>query len=67
MKYIAGESRYQKILLPDCIVDYVGEGNPFWVVDAFVDQLDMDGLEFKRSRPKDTGRPPYDPRDLLKL
>lgn len=67
MKYIAGESRYQKILLPDCIEDYVGEGNPVRVVDAFVDQLDMDELGFKRSQPKDTGRPPYDPRDLLKL
>jgi transposase len=67
MKYIAGESRYQKILLPDCIDDYVGEGSPVRVIDAFVEQLDMDRLGFKRSRPKDTGRPPYDPRDLLKL
>lgn len=67
MKYITGESRYQKILLPDCIDDYVGEDSPVRVIDAFVEQLDMDRLGFKRSRPKDTGRPPYDPRDLLKL
>jgi len=67
MKYITGENRYQKTFLPDCIEDYVGEDNPVRVIDAFVDQLDMDELGFKRSRPKDTGRPPYDPRDLLKL
>ncbi len=67
MKYITGESWYQKILLPDCIDDYVGEDSPVRVIDAFVDQLDMDSLGFKRTRPKDTGRPPYDPRDLLKL
>jgi len=37
------------------------------VIDAFIDQLDMDKLGFKRAKLKDTGRPPYDPRDLLKL
>jgi len=67
MKYITGESRNQIVFLPDCIEDYVGKDNPVRVVDAFVNQLDMDGLGFKRSKPNDTGRPPYDPRDLLKL
>ena len=67
MKYITGESRYQKTFLPDCIEDYVGEDNPVRVIDAFVDQLDMEEPGFKRSRPNDTGRPSYDPRDLLKL
>jgi transposase len=57
MKYITGESRYQKTFLPDCIEDYVGEDNPVRVIDAFVDQLDMEELGFKRSRPNDTGRP----------
>jgi transposase len=37
------------------------------VVEAFVGKLDMDGLGFVRSEPADTGRPGYDPRDLLKL
>lgn len=67
MKYIVGESRNQIVLLPDCIEDYVGKDNPVRVIDAFVNQLNMDGLGFKRAKPSDTGRPPYDPRDLLKL
>ena len=37
------------------------------VIDAFVDGLDVKGLGFGRSVPAMTGRPPYDPRDLLKL
>lgn len=67
MKYIKGESRNQIMFLPDCIEDYVGEDNPVRVIDAFVNQINMDKLGFKRSKPNDTGRPSYDPRDLLKL
>ena len=40
---------------------------PVRVIDAFVDGLDVNGLGFGRSVPAATGRPPYDPRDLLKL
>ena len=40
---------------------------PVRVIDAFVDGLDVSGLGFGRSVPAATGRPPYDPRDLLKL
>ena len=44
MKYITGEDRYQIAFLPDCIEDYVSKDNPVRVVDAFVNQLDMDKL-----------------------
>jgi len=37
------------------------------VVNAFVDQLDFIALGFERAKPASTGRPGYDPRDLLKL
>lgn len=41
---------------------------PVWVIDAFVDGLDVSGLGFGRSVPAAPGRrPPYDPPDLLKL
>lgn len=53
--------------MPDCIEDYVGENNPVRVIDAFVDTLDMEALDSKRATVNDTGRPPYNPRDLLKL
>lgn len=67
MKYITGENRNQIALLPECIEDYVGDDNPVRVIDAFVNQLDMDVMGFKRAKPNETGRPSYDPRDLLKL
>jgi len=36
-------------------------------VDAFVDNLDLGDAGFLRSRPKATGRPGFDPGDMLKL
>ena len=37
------------------------------VIEAFVNRLEMGKLGFVRSEPAETGRPGYDPRDLLKL
>jgi transposase len=37
------------------------------VIDAFVDGLEMAKLGFVRAEAADTGRPGYDPRDMLKL
>jgi transposase len=37
------------------------------VIDAFVGRLDVAGLGFERAEAAETGRPGYDPRDLLKL
>ncbi len=67
MKYIEKESRDQITVMPDIIEDYVGADNPVRVIDAFVNTLDMAELGFKKAEMKETGRPPYDPRDLLKL
>ena len=67
MSYVRGEDRGQAALLPAAIEDYVTADAPVRVIDAFVDGLDVKGLAFGRSVPAMTGRPPYDPRDLLKL
>lgn len=67
MSYVVGEDRGQTALLPSAIEDYVAAAAPVRVIDAFVDGLDMAGLGFGRARPAPTGRPAYDPRDLLKL
>ncbi len=67
MKYIEGQDRNQLTLFPECVEDYISEDNPVRVIDAFVNSLDMKQLGFRRFAPEDTGRPPYDPRDLLKL
>jgi len=67
MYYINGVDRNQTELLPESIEDYVGQDNPVRVIDAFIDSLDMSALGFAHSVPNDMGRPPYDPKDILKL
>lgn len=67
MKYIKGQPRSQMTMVTECLEDYISEENPVRVIDAFVDSLDFDLAGFVRTIPKETGRPPYDPRDLLKL
>ena len=64
-RFIEGCDRQQKLLLPDCIDDYVGEDSTVRVVDVFVDELDLSGLGFEGAAA--TGRPGYHPAMLLKL
>jgi transposase len=66
MEYIAGEHRTQSILFPDLLDNYVSQENPVRVIDVYVDSLDLKGLNFIISTAQ-TGRPPYNPKDLLKL
>jgi transposase len=67
MGYICGEGRNQMHLLPETIDDYIGEENPVRFLDAFVEKLDLEALGFQRAIPAETGRPAYDPGDLLRL
>jgi len=67
MEFISGEGRDQIILMPDCIDDYVDGNNSVRVIDAYINSLNLIELGFVRAELKDTGRPPYDPKDLLKL
>lgn len=67
MGYVTGDDRRQPSLLPPVIDDYIDADAPARVVDAFVDGLDFLTLGFDRAVPASTGRPGYDPRDLLKL
>lgn len=67
MAFIKGIDRDQLAVLPPSLDDYVPEDSLVRVVDAFVDSLDMETLGFSRPKPKETGRPAYDPRSLLKL
>ena len=67
MAYIEGHARDQALLLPASVEDYVSADNPVRFIDVFVDDLDLGGAGFQRSRPKTTGRPGYDPADMLKL
>ena len=67
MAYIEGHAREQGLLLPASIDNFVAADNPVRFIDAFVDDLDLCEAGFHRSRPKATGRPGYDPGDMLKL
>src|SRR5271166_6024319 len=67
MHHIQGCDRNQTLLLPNSVDDYISPDNPVRFVDAFVEQLDLQGAGFCRVEPKETGRPGYHPADLLKL
>lgn len=67
MKFISGEDRNQMVLMPDNIDDYVDYNNPVRVIEAYINSLNLAELGFAKPQPNDTGRPMYDPKDLLKL
>jgi len=67
MGFIQGEGRTQGTLFPVTLDELIPQDHLCRVIDAFVDRLDMAGLGFERAEPGETGRPGYDPRDLLKL
>jgi transposase len=66
-EHVTGFERDQVMLFPDTLDAYVDEENAVRFIDAFVDGLDLKKLGFKRVEPEETGRPSYDPSDLLKL
>jgi transposase len=66
-RFIEGEDRSQVTLLPECLDDFIAEDNPVRVVDAFVEELDLQGLGFNGVEPSETGRPSYHPAVLLKI
>jgi transposase len=67
MSHIRGQSRDQAILFPEALDDLIPADHPVRVIDAFVDGLELSGLGFTHAQAAPTGRPPYDPGDLLKL
>lgn len=67
MEHITGTPREQIALFPEAVDDYISQENPVRFLDAFVDQLDTAALGFVHANLSDTGRPPYHPKDLLKL
>jgi transposase len=67
MGYIEGADRKQTVLFPEVLDDYISEENPVRFIDVFIEELDLSELGFEKAIPKDTGRPPYDPGDLLRL
>src|ERR1700709_548138 len=66
-RFVEGADRGQSTLLPECLDEWVEEGNCVRVIDCFVDSLDLADLGFEGVAPAATGRPAYPPSVLLKL
>jgi transposase len=67
MGYLNGLDRDQILLFPEVVDDYIDDANPVRFIDVYVDGLDLEARGFTYATPKETGRPPYHPGDLLKL
>src|SRR5437773_1292961 len=67
MDYLRDVNLDQVMLFPESVEDYITEDNPVRFIDAFVSSLDLAQLGFTRAQPAETGRPAYDPGDLLRL
>jgi transposase len=65
--HLCGLPREQKLLLPEAVEDYIAADSPVRFLDAFVGSLDLRALGFAKAVAASTGRPPYDPGDLLRL
>jgi transposase len=67
MAYIRGEAREQTTMFPVTLDELISADHLCRVIEAFVKKLDMGELGFVRAEAAETGRPGYDPRDLLKV
>src|ERR1700742_1645118 len=66
-RFIEEANRGQSTLMPECLDDFIDEGNPVRVIDVLVDALDLAEMGFDGVDPGTTGRPSYHPSVLLKL
>jgi transposase len=67
MTYIKGFNRNQAVLIPEAIDLLIDKNNEIRFIDSFVDSLTIVAFGFKDIRLNKNGRPPYHPKDLLKL
>jgi transposase len=67
MTYIKGFNRNQAVLIPEAIDLLIDRNNEIRFIDSFVDSLNIVAFGFKDIRLNKNGRPPYHPKDLLKL
>src|SRR5215472_17343496 len=67
MNHRRGLDRSQTLLFPERLEDYISPDNPVRFLDAFVNGLDLQALQFTHAVAKDTGCPPYHPGALLRL
>ena len=67
MGYVIGTDSRQMTLGVWSIEDEVPQDSPARFIEVFVDSLDLEAMGFEHTVPAPTGRPPYNPYDLVKL
>ena len=67
MNYIKRFDRNQAVLIPETINQLIDKNNPIRFIDTFVNSLEIVAMGFKDIRLNKNGRPPFHPKDLLKL
>ena len=67
MNYIQGKDRGQTLLIPQTLEELIGKDNAVRFIDSFVESLDVVAFGFRDIRLNINGRPPFHPKDLLKL
>jgi transposase len=53
-RFVEEADRGQWTLLPECLDGFIDESNPVWVIDAFVEALDLAGMSFEDQLTKQT-------------
>lgn len=66
MQYIKGTDRTQTVLFPQSLDEIIDEANEVRIIDLFVESIDLTEFNF-HLKASSEGRPPYHPKDLLKL
>ena len=67
MGYVTGTDSRQMTMGVWSIEDEVPQDSPARFIEVFVDSLDLETMGFEHTVPAPTGRPPYNPYDLVKL
>src|SRR5215213_10436094 len=66
MQYIKGTNRTQAVLFSQSLDEIIDCGNEVRIIDLFVESIDLAQFSF-HVKSATEGRPPYHPKDLLKL
>ena len=66
MYYIKGTDRTQAVLFPQSLDEIIDTDNEVRIIDLFVESIDLAQFCFQ-VKSSSEGRPPYHPKDLLKL
>lgn len=66
MQFIQGKNRQQSVLFPQTLDEQIERHNDVRFIDLFVGSLNVNDFKFT-TKLHCEGRPPYDPKDLLKL